>query len=62
MRDLDFANDASRILSAAASKLEKQSTQHDRKLTTKLLADLIYFVTDTDNTGGEILSTNIYFD
>ena len=53
VRDLDFANDASKILASAAAKLEKQSTQNDRKLTTKLLTDLIYFVTDTENTGGE---------
>ena len=52
VRDLDFANDASKILASAAAKLEKQSTQNDRKLTTKLLTDLIYFVTDTENTGG----------
>ena len=55
VRDLDFANDASKILASAAAKLEKQSTQNDRKLTTKLLTDLIYFVTDTENTGGETL-------
>ncbi|XP_013415241.1 inositol 1,4,5-trisphosphate receptor [Lingula anatina] len=53
VRDLDFANDASRVLSSIASKLEKSSiTQTERRCVTQLLHDLIFFVAYQENTTG----------
>ncbi|XP_071809962.1 inositol 1,4,5-trisphosphate receptor-like isoform X2 [Asterias amurensis] len=56
VRDLDFANDANKVLSAIASKLEKSSiTQNERRFVTQLLTDLVYFVSMLPNNGGDAL-------
>ncbi|KAK3103047.1 hypothetical protein FSP39_016030 [Pinctada imbricata] len=62
VRDLDFANDASKVLSDIASKLEKASiTQNERRFVTQLLSDLTYFVTmnESQNTGGDPLKVEM---
>ncbi|XP_071815438.1 inositol 1,4,5-trisphosphate receptor-like isoform X4 [Apostichopus japonicus] len=60
VRDLDFANDAEKVLGAMAEKLEKGIITHnERKQTKKLLVDLIYFVTDQLNTGCDPLSVSV---
>ncbi|XP_074645592.1 inositol 1,4,5-trisphosphate receptor-like [Tubulanus polymorphus] len=52
VRDLDFANDASKVLATIAQKLEKSSiTQNERRFVTQLLTDLIYFVCNVENHG-----------
>ncbi|KAL3853775.1 hypothetical protein ACJMK2_017288 [Sinanodonta woodiana] len=52
VRDLDFANDASKMLADIANKLESGSiTQNERKFVTQLLSDLIYFVTSQEVEG-----------
>ncbi|XP_038054419.1 inositol 1,4,5-trisphosphate receptor isoform X2 [Patiria miniata] len=57
VRDLDFANDANKVLSAIASKLEKSSiTQNERRFVTQLLTDLVYFVSILPNNGGDALN------
>ncbi|XP_014679742.1 PREDICTED: inositol 1,4,5-trisphosphate receptor-like, partial [Priapulus caudatus] len=49
VRDLDFANDASKVLSTIGSQLEKGSiTQNEKKAVIHLLNDLLYFVTTSD--------------
>ncbi|XP_041447205.1 inositol 1,4,5-trisphosphate receptor type 1 S homeolog isoform X5 [Xenopus laevis] len=56
VRDLDFANDASKVLSSIAGKLEKGTiTQNERRAVTKLLEELVYFVTGLVNSGHDIL-------
>ncbi|XP_041446733.1 inositol 1,4,5-trisphosphate receptor type 1 isoform X2 [Xenopus laevis] len=56
VRDLDFANDASKVLSSIAGKLEKGTiTQNERRSVTKLLEELVYFVTGLVNSGQDIL-------
>ncbi|XP_017949173.1 inositol 1,4,5-trisphosphate receptor type 1 isoform X4 [Xenopus tropicalis] len=56
VRDLDFANDASKVLSSIAGKLEKGTiTQNERRSVTKLLEELVYFVTGLVNAGQDIL-------
>ncbi|KAJ8301192.1 hypothetical protein KUTeg_020179 [Tegillarca granosa] len=60
VRDLDFANDASKVLADIATKLERASiTQNERSygLVTQLLSDLIYFVAmvESQNTGTDPL-------
>ncbi|KAJ8301691.1 hypothetical protein KUTeg_020678 [Tegillarca granosa] len=58
VRDLDFANDASKVLADIATKLERASiTQNERRLVTQLLSDLIYFVAmvESQNTGTDPL-------
>ncbi|XP_061187354.1 inositol 1,4,5-trisphosphate receptor type 1-like isoform X3 [Saccostrea echinata] len=62
VRDLDFANDASKVLSDIASKLEKASiTQNEKKFVTQLLSDLIYFVTmqESHNSTGDPLKVEM---
>ncbi|XP_071158976.1 inositol 1,4,5-trisphosphate-gated calcium channel ITPR1-like isoform X6 [Mytilus edulis] len=62
VRDLDFANDASKVLAEIAQKLEKESiTQNERRVLTQLLSDLIYFVTmqESHNTGGDPLKVEM---
>ncbi|XP_054164139.1 inositol 1,4,5-trisphosphate receptor-like isoform X3 [Oppia nitens] len=50
VRDLDFANDACKVLTKIAIQLEKkQITQNERKLVTQLLIEIIYFITDLEN-------------
>ncbi|KAM6169246.1 inositol 1,4,5-trisphosphate-gated calcium channel ITPR1 [Rhynchocyon petersi] len=56
VRDLDFANDASKVLGSIAGKLEKGTiTQNERRSVTKLLEDLVYFVTGGTNAGQDVL-------
>ncbi|XP_055999570.1 inositol 1,4,5-trisphosphate receptor type 1-like isoform X4 [Ostrea edulis] len=62
VRDLDFANDASKVLSDIASKLEKASiTQNEKKFVTQLLSDVIYFVTmqESHNSTGDPLKVEM---
>nr|XP_032819189.1 LOW QUALITY PROTEIN: inositol 1,4,5-trisphosphate receptor type 1-like [Petromyzon marinus] len=56
VRDLDFANDASKVLASIAVKLEKGTiTQNERRFVTKLLEDLVFFIAEIPNTGQEAL-------
>ncbi|XP_033744403.1 inositol 1,4,5-trisphosphate receptor-like isoform X4 [Pecten maximus] len=62
VRDLDFANDASRVLADFAAKLEKGSiTQNERRFVTQLLSDILHFVTqqESQNTGGDPLKVEM---
>ncbi|KAL6457962.1 hypothetical protein MHYP_G00331920 [Metynnis hypsauchen] len=61
VRDLDFANDASKVLASIAGKLEKGTiTQNERRAVTKLLEDLVYFVVDIPNSGQDVLEITIF--
>ncbi|XP_053285116.1 inositol 1,4,5-trisphosphate receptor type 1 isoform X3 [Pleuronectes platessa] len=56
VRDLDFANDASKVLASISGKLEKGTiTQNERRAVTKLLEDLVFFVVDIPNNGQDVL-------
>uniref|UniRef100_A0A8C3MPA1 Inositol 1,4,5-trisphosphate receptor n=1 Tax=Geospiza parvula TaxID=87175 RepID=A0A8C3MPA1_GEOPR len=56
VRDLDFANDANKVLASTVKKLENGTiTQNERRFVTKLLEDLIFFVADVPNNGQEVL-------
>uniref|UniRef100_A0A7N9AN42 Inositol 1,4,5-trisphosphate receptor n=1 Tax=Mastacembelus armatus TaxID=205130 RepID=A0A7N9AN42_9TELE len=56
VRDLDFANDASKVLASIAGKLEKGTiTQNERRYTSQLLEDLVFFVVDIPNNGQDVL-------
>ncbi|XP_073423539.1 inositol 1,4,5-trisphosphate-gated calcium channel ITPR2 isoform X2 [Dendrobates tinctorius] len=56
VRDLDFANDANKVLASTVKKLEYGSiTQNERRFVTKLLEDLIFFVAGVPNNGQEVL-------
>ncbi|XP_069619194.1 inositol 1,4,5-trisphosphate-gated calcium channel ITPR2 [Ranitomeya imitator] len=56
VRDLDFANDANKVLAATVKKLEYGTiTQNERRFVTKLLEDLIFFVAGVPNNGQEVL-------
>uniref|UniRef100_A0A6I8N225 Inositol 1,4,5-trisphosphate receptor n=1 Tax=Ornithorhynchus anatinus TaxID=9258 RepID=A0A6I8N225_ORNAN len=60
VRDLDFANDANKVLASTVKKLEKGTiTQNERRFITKLLEDLIFFVSDVPNNGQEVLDVVI---
>ncbi|XP_014744572.1 PREDICTED: inositol 1,4,5-trisphosphate receptor type 2 isoform X5 [Sturnus vulgaris] len=60
VRDLDFANDANKVLASAVKKLENGTiTQNERRFVTKLLEDLIFFVADVPNNGQEVLDVII---
>ncbi|TSK38506.1 Inositol 1,4,5-trisphosphate receptor type 2 [Bagarius yarrelli] len=60
VRDLDFANDANKVLESFVHKLEKcQIAQNDRRFVTKLLEDLIFFVCEVPNNGQDVLSVVI---
>ncbi|XP_072438759.1 inositol 1,4,5-trisphosphate-gated calcium channel ITPR1 isoform X1 [Chiloscyllium punctatum] len=60
VRDLDFANDASKVLASIAGKLEKGTiTQNERRFVTKLLEDLVFFVADVPNSGQDVLEVVI---
>uniref|UniRef100_A0A8B9W5F1 Inositol 1,4,5-trisphosphate receptor n=1 Tax=Anas zonorhyncha TaxID=75864 RepID=A0A8B9W5F1_9AVES len=60
VRDLDFANDANKVLASTVKKLENGTiTQNERRFVTKLLEDLIFFVADVLNNGQEVLDVVI---
>ncbi|RXM33372.1 Inositol 1,4,5-trisphosphate receptor type 2 [Acipenser ruthenus] len=60
VRDLDFANDASKVLASTVNKLENGNiAQNERRFVTKLLEDLIFFVADGSNNGQEVLDVVI---
>lgn len=60
VRDLDFANDAGKMLANIANKLECGSiTQNQRKFVTQLLSDLLYFLANLENTGGDPLELEV---
>ncbi|XP_078369527.1 inositol 1,4,5-trisphosphate receptor-like isoform X2 [Oculina patagonica] len=60
VRDLDFANDASKVLASFASKMETGSyTQHERRFVTQLLSDLVYFVTEHDTGREDVLNISV---
>ncbi|XP_069484570.1 inositol 1,4,5-trisphosphate-gated calcium channel ITPR2 isoform X6 [Ambystoma mexicanum] len=56
VRDLDFANDANKVLASTVKKLELGTiTQNERRFVTKLLEDLIFFVAGVPNNGQDVL-------
>ncbi|XP_053575682.1 inositol 1,4,5-trisphosphate receptor type 2 [Bombina bombina] len=56
VRDLDFANDANKVLASTVKKLEYGTiTQNERRFVTKLLEDLIFFVAGVPNNGQDLL-------
>uniref|UniRef100_UPI00398F4F09 inositol 1,4,5-trisphosphate-gated calcium channel ITPR3 isoform X3 n=1 Tax=Pristiophorus japonicus TaxID=55135 RepID=UPI00398F4F09 len=56
IRDLDFANDASKILGTIVEKLEQGTLNHnDRRFAIKLLEDLVFFVVEVANNGQNVL-------
>ncbi|XP_036375711.1 inositol 1,4,5-trisphosphate receptor type 2 isoform X1 [Megalops cyprinoides] len=60
VRDLDFANDANKVLEYTVRKLQHGIiTQNERRFVTKLLEDLIFFVAGVPNNGQEVLSVVI---
>ncbi|XP_076870702.1 inositol 1,4,5-trisphosphate-gated calcium channel ITPR1 isoform X2 [Brachyhypopomus gauderio] len=60
VRDLDFANDASKVLASIAGKLEKGTiTQNERRAVTKLLEDLVYFVVDVPSSAQDVLEITV---
>ncbi|XP_078091386.1 inositol 1,4,5-trisphosphate-gated calcium channel ITPR2 isoform X4 [Mustelus asterias] len=60
VRDLDFANDASKVLSATVQRLEDGTiTQNERRFVTKLLEDLVFFVAHVPSNSQEVLDVII---
>ncbi|TKS73284.1 Inositol 1,4,5-trisphosphate receptor type 2 IP3 receptor isoform 2 [Collichthys lucidus] len=57
VRDLDFANDASKVLESTVRKLQFGNiAQNERRFVTKLLEDLVFFVCVVPNNGQDVLS------
>ncbi|XP_078139425.1 inositol 1,4,5-trisphosphate-gated calcium channel ITPR2 isoform X1 [Centroberyx gerrardi] len=60
VRDLDFANDASKVLESTVRKLQYGNiAQNERRFVTKLLEDLVFFVCVVPNNGQDVLSVVI---
>uniref|UniRef100_A0A8C7UL11 Inositol 1,4,5-trisphosphate receptor n=1 Tax=Oncorhynchus mykiss TaxID=8022 RepID=A0A8C7UL11_ONCMY len=60
VRDLDFANDANKVLESTVRQLQCGNiAQNDRRFVTKLLEDLIFFVCEVPNNGQDVLSVVI---
>ncbi|EDV24936.1 uncharacterized protein TRIADDRAFT_56365 [Trichoplax adhaerens] len=58
VRDLDFANDASKVLADFASKVEKGTfSQTERRFVTQLLTDVVYFIVDMEPVGDALSVT-----
>lgn len=56
VRDLDFANDTAKSLSAINNKIaDRTATRSDIGVLRKVLADTIYFVADVPDKGGDCL-------
>ncbi|XP_028308141.1 inositol 1,4,5-trisphosphate-gated calcium channel ITPR3 [Gouania willdenowi] len=56
IRDLDFANDASAMLSTVVEQLNQGFiSQNDRRFAIKLLEDVVFFVADVVNSGQPVL-------
>ncbi|KAK2918004.1 inositol 1,4,5-trisphosphate-gated calcium channel ITPR2 [Channa argus] len=57
VRDLDFANDANKVLESTVKKLKCSCiTQNERRFVTKLLEDLVFFVCVVPNNGQDVLA------
>uniref|UniRef100_A0A7N8YJQ7 Inositol 1,4,5-trisphosphate receptor n=1 Tax=Mastacembelus armatus TaxID=205130 RepID=A0A7N8YJQ7_9TELE len=57
VRDLDFANDANKVLESTVMKLQcSKITNNERRFVTKLLEDLVFFVCVVPNNGQDVLS------
>ncbi|KAJ0028980.1 hypothetical protein NQD34_003977 [Periophthalmus magnuspinnatus] len=57
VRDLDFANDANKVLESTVRKLRYGNiAQNERRFVTKLLEELIFFVCVVPNNGQDVLS------
>ncbi|KAM4619267.1 inositol 1,4,5-trisphosphate-gated calcium channel ITPR2 [Polymixia lowei] len=60
VRDLDFANDANKVLESTVRKLQYGNiAQNERRFVTKLLEDLVFFVCVVPNNGQDVLSVVI---
>ncbi|KAL4645836.1 inositol 1,4,5-trisphosphate receptor type 3 isoform X6 [Arapaima gigas] len=60
IRDLDFANDASFMLSKVVDQFnEGFISQNDRRFAIKLLEDLVFFVVDSANNGQPVLEVTM---
>jgi inositol 1,4,5-triphosphate receptor type 1 len=60
VRDLDFANDASKVLSNVNKKIRDGTvSRNDLSLLRKLLTDVIYFVAEAADTGGDCLDVPV---
>uniref|UniRef100_A0A8C1I759 Inositol 1,4,5-trisphosphate receptor n=1 Tax=Cyprinus carpio TaxID=7962 RepID=A0A8C1I759_CYPCA len=61
VRDLDFANDANKVLEMFVHILRNSNiaVANERRFTIKLLEDLVFFVCDVPNNGQDVLSVVI---
>ncbi|XP_062246937.1 inositol 1,4,5-trisphosphate receptor type 3 isoform X2 [Platichthys flesus] len=60
IRDLDFANDASAMLSTVVDQFNQGFiSQNDRRFAIKLLEDVVFFVADVINSGQAVLEVSM---